>query len=91
MFFILIGWLALCVAAGMFASIRRNRSGFGWFLFAFFFSPLLAFIFCAILDTKTWRGFKREAIARGEIYQEPRGLRHWINSHDPAYIEDQRR
>jgi len=36
----------------MFASIRRNRSGFGWFLFALFFSPPLAFIFVAILCEK---------------------------------------
>ena len=52
MFIIIFGWLPLCIAAGMFASIRRNRSGFGWFLFAFFLSPFLAFIFIAILQSK---------------------------------------
>ena len=60
-------WIPLCVAAGMFAHIRRNRSGFGWFLFAFFLSPFFAFLFCAILEKKDWRGFRREAIARGEL------------------------
>lgn len=42
-------WCFLCVAAGLFASIRRNRNGFGWFLIAFFFSPLVAFVLLAIL------------------------------------------
>lgn len=46
---ILLLWLPLCIAVGCFASVRRNRSGFGWFVFAFFFSPLLGIIFCAIL------------------------------------------
>ena len=45
-------WSTLSIAAGMFASIRRNRSGFGWFLFALFFSPAFAFIFVAILREK---------------------------------------
>ena len=45
-------WTALSIAAGMFASIRRNRSGFGWFLFALVFSPPLAFILLAILREK---------------------------------------
>ena len=45
-------WLPLCVAVGMFASIRRNRSGFGWFLLALLLSPFLAFIFVAILQRR---------------------------------------
>lgn len=45
-------WLALCIAVGMFASIRRNRNGFGWFAFSFFLSPLLGIIFVAILREK---------------------------------------
>ncbi len=49
---IILLWLPLCIAAGLFASVRRSRSGFGWFLIAFFFSPLLAIIFCAILREK---------------------------------------
>jgi hypothetical protein len=62
---LLLFWLLLCVAVGMFAKVRRNRSFFGWFLFALVLSPLLGFVFCAICETKTWdRGFKREAMAR---------------------------
>ena len=48
-FFLFCSWLALCIAAGMFAAIRRNRSGLGWGAFAFFLSPALAFLFVAIL------------------------------------------
>jgi uncharacterized membrane protein len=47
-----IGWLFFCIAAAMFASIRRNRSAFGWFFVAFFFSPLVAFILLAILKER---------------------------------------
>lgn len=46
---ILLFWLPLCIAVGMFASIRRNRSGLGWFLIALVSSPLLAMIYVAIL------------------------------------------
>jgi hypothetical protein len=46
---VILYWLALSIAAGMFASIRRNRSGFGWFLFALILTPLLGFVFAAIL------------------------------------------
>lgn len=52
---ILLFWIPLCIAVGMFASIRRNRSGFGWFLFSFFLSPVLGFIFVAILREKAGR------------------------------------
>jgi hypothetical protein len=45
-------WIALSVAVGMFANIRRNRNGIHWFLFALFGSPFLAFIFLAILREK---------------------------------------
>jgi hypothetical protein len=47
---IFLTWVALSIAVGMFASIRRNRSGFGWFVLAFLVSPLLAGIFVAILE-----------------------------------------
>jgi hypothetical protein len=53
---ILFLWLPLCIAVGMFASIRRNRSGFGWFLFSFLLSPLLGIIFVAILREREPRG-----------------------------------
>jgi hypothetical protein len=74
-FIIFLVWIGVSIAVGMFASIRRNRSGWGWFLLptlvsllsAFIFyvfsrlvlvwlalliSPLVAFIFCAILKPK---------------------------------------
>ena len=43
------GWIFFCVAAGMFAHIRRNRYGAEWFLVALVFSPLVAFVLLAIL------------------------------------------
>jgi hypothetical protein len=45
-------WLLLCVGAGMFAAYRRNRSGVGFFFLSFFLSPLIGFIFAAILPVK---------------------------------------
>jgi hypothetical protein len=48
-FLSIIWWLFFCVAAGMFARIRRNRNGCGWFFVAFFFTPLSAFVLLAIL------------------------------------------
>jgi hypothetical protein len=45
-------WLGFSIAAGMLASIRRNRSGLGWFLLSILISPLLAMIFLLILPTK---------------------------------------
>jgi hypothetical protein len=45
-------WIGFSVAVGMFASIRRNRSGFGWGVLAILISPLLAGIFLAILPVK---------------------------------------
>ncbi|WP_439372941.1 hypothetical protein [Bradyrhizobium sp. DASA03120] len=45
-------WTAFSVAVGLFASVRRNRSGFGWFLIAFIVSPVIAGVFCAILREK---------------------------------------
>jgi phosphate/sulfate permease len=49
---ILLFWIGGAIATGMFASIRRNRNGFGWFVLALLISPILAFIFCAILQAK---------------------------------------
>jgi len=46
---ILISWLFFCVLVGLFASQRRNRSGIGWFLVAFVFSPIVAFLIVAVL------------------------------------------
>jgi hypothetical protein len=48
MFF--LGWIFFSIVAGMFAQIRRNRNGAGWFFVAIFFSPLVAFVLLAILQ-----------------------------------------
>src|SRR4051812_35253511 len=45
----ILGWLFFSVAAGMFASIRRNRNGGAWFAVALVFSPLVAFVLLLIL------------------------------------------
>jgi len=42
-------WVFFCVAAGLFAVVRRNRNGIGWFFVAFFFSPVVAFVLLLIL------------------------------------------
>jgi uncharacterized membrane protein YhdT len=42
-------WFAFAFIVGIFAS-SRGRSGFGWFLLAAIFSPLLAFIVCAVME-----------------------------------------
>jgi hypothetical protein len=45
---LILFWLFFCVAASLFAEIRRNRSRW-WFLTAFLFSPLVAFTLLFIL------------------------------------------
>src|SRR5215475_13000645 len=45
-------WLFFCVLVGMFAHVRRNRNGLGWFLVAFFFSQLVAFLLLVMLKAK---------------------------------------
>jgi hypothetical protein len=42
-------WVAFSILVGVFASVRRKRSGFGWFLLALVISPLIAGVLCAIL------------------------------------------
>ena len=42
-------WLVAASLVGLFASVRRNRSGIGWFFLALLISPLLAGIIVAIL------------------------------------------
>jgi hypothetical protein len=49
---ILYFWLFFCIATGMFAAIRRNRSGGWWGLWAALFTPLVAFTLVAILKQK---------------------------------------
>ena len=48
-------YMACSIAVGIFASRRRNRSGFGWFVLALIITPLFAFILCAILGPKPAR------------------------------------
>lgn len=45
---IVIAWIVFAVVAGI-AAAARNRSGFGWFLVALLFSPLIALILLAFL------------------------------------------
>ena len=71
---LIIFWLAFAIAVGMFASIRRQRSGLGWFLLALFISPLLAIIFVAILNERPAplakpSGFWDDLIGRKEHQQ----------------------
>ncbi|RXG97034.1 hypothetical protein [Bradyrhizobium zhanjiangense] len=42
-------YLGLCLAVGVFAHVSRDRSGLGWFLLALAVSPLIAAIWIAIL------------------------------------------
>ncbi len=46
---LLLLWLVLAVLVGVFASVRRNRSGVGWAVLAVLLSPLVAGILVAIL------------------------------------------
>jgi hypothetical protein len=55
-------WLAFSVIVGVFASQRRNRSGFGWFVLALLISPVLAFLLCAAM---------KEAAPRDPITARP--------------------
>jgi hypothetical protein len=45
----LIGWLGFSLAVALFASVRRNRNGIGWFFVAVVLSPLIAFVLLIIL------------------------------------------
>jgi len=55
MFLIFVTWLFLAAVVGVFASQRRNRSGFGWFVLALLISPVLAFLLAAALRSKEQR------------------------------------
>jgi hypothetical protein len=45
----IVFWLATSAIVGVFASQRRNRNGFGWFVLALVISPVLAFLLCAAM------------------------------------------
>jgi hypothetical protein len=45
-------WSLPCFLVGLFASVRRNRSGFWWFVFSLLLSPVLGIIIVAILQPR---------------------------------------
>ncbi|CAN2185303.1 hypothetical protein MCEMZLE14_00392 [Candidatus Nanopelagicaceae bacterium] len=49
---LILFWLILSVLAGVYAG-TKGRSGFGWFCFSFFLSPLIGFIALAIIPTRS--------------------------------------
>lgn len=53
-------WLFLCIIAGVIAS-NKGRSGIGFFLLAFFFSPLIGIIVALVVRSNT------EAMERKEV------------------------
>ena len=67
-------WVAFSMVTGMFGSIRRNRSGFGWFALALFISSLLAFIFYAILQPKPEQVRLAPTAAVNNALQSPNDL-----------------
>jgi hypothetical protein len=47
-----IFWIGLSILVGVFASVRRNRNGFGWAVLAIIISPVLAGLLVAILHDR---------------------------------------
>ena len=45
----LLIYIAFAILVGMFAQVRRNRNGLGYFLVSLFISPVLVFLYVAIL------------------------------------------
>jgi hypothetical protein len=48
---LILFWFVVSLLVAVFAS-SRNRSGFGWFLLSLIISPLITFIFLAILPKR---------------------------------------
>ena len=48
---LILFWFVVSLLVSVFAS-SRNRSGFGWFLLSLIISPLITFIFLAILPKR---------------------------------------
>jgi hypothetical protein len=42
-------WIGFAICVGVFAHVRRNRNGFGWFALAILISPLISFLLLLIL------------------------------------------
>lgn len=49
---LILFWLILSVLAGVYAG-TKGRSGFGWFCFSFFLSPLIGFIALIVLPSRS--------------------------------------
>jgi hypothetical protein len=86
-------WLFLCIAAGMFANIRRNRDGTGWFLIALIASPLVAFLLLAILKPEvrkprygTAHALLALGIAVGSLAAVFYTIEHVWPNRDPAQV-----
>jgi hypothetical protein len=73
-FVIFLSWLALSAAVGVFASQRRNRSGFGWFVLALLISPFIAFCFAAAMKEKEPRAPSVIVTPNGEVPQVVSGV-----------------
>jgi hypothetical protein len=48
-FYIVVFWIAFSILVGVFAHVRRNRSGIAWFILALILSPVIAGALVAIL------------------------------------------
>lgn len=46
-FFVVLFWLLLSAAVGLWASNHRGRSGIAWFFISLLISPVLGFAFAA--------------------------------------------
>lgn len=66
---VLFIWFFLCVVAGVIAR-KKGRSGFGLFLLAFFFSPLIGII-VALLLGRNQSKIEARQLARGQARKCP--------------------
>jgi hypothetical protein len=62
-------WIALCVIAGVVAS-NKGRSGLGFFLLAFFLSPLVGVI-AALVARPSARNVEQRVIEEGDLKRCP--------------------
>lgn len=69
LFFLILWFVISVVIAG--AASNRGRSGFGWFLLSFFFSPLLAGILLLLLPDLVKDKLERRALHQQTISSQP--------------------